>query len=558
MMKKRKHSSLVSKANGISVERSEKENHFEAVIIPDSQDSGESDVSDDNSTHSEVENNSSSEEEDNDECHMIHQFESYFKIIEKYDTTQKKLENDHVYKWIDGEAKYDENLVNNILLSETEKTRIKTSSPIELFEMFFSTSLKNYIIEATAEHGYELKLQRLNTFLGIIIFTIFNKRLSQRDYWSQRSMLRSDAVTSAMGLREFEKIKQSIRYHKSKDEKADDKIWRVRRIMEIFNTNIKCFGFFCTALCIDEMMLKYYGKISFKQFIQSKPIRFGIKKWALCSSNGYLFHCEIYCGKNVKVNMLNNCAQGSRVVMQMLHDFLSQTSPRNKTQYHIYFDNLFCSPDLLVHLKKLNLKATGTVRKNRLQVSNDIDVKSPRGTFAVKRDINSGINFITVVDSKQISILSTAAGITPVGNVKRYNKDKKEKVTLPFPNAFKVYNNLMGGVDLHDQHCNKLMPIIRSKKWTWIIFIRLLQASITNATILYNVANEHKKKIGSKEFAIEISSHYLKTYKNHTLETRHVKKRCSRENCFVRSTKFCNECEAYFCLVCFNQIHITE
>ena len=113
-------------------------------------------------------------------------------------------------------------------------------------------------------------------------------------------------------------------------------------------------------------------------------------------------------------------------------------------------------------------------------------------------------NFVTVMNSKAVSILSSAAGVTPTSNVSRYDEEAKEKTALPFPNAFKVYNTFMDGVDLHDQHCNNLISIIRANKWTWIIFIGLIQASITNATVLYNSVS--KKKLGPKHFAMEIKN----------------------------------------------------
>ncbi|GAB1867782.1 PiggyBac transposable element-derived protein 3-like [Camponotus japonicus] len=554
-MPKRKYSTNKKVRQIRTIESSEKEDHVQAVFIPNPDDSGESDC---DSSHSDESDLSTDNDSDVD-CFDFQQFQSFRKVSELYNANQNKLEDGHTYHWIDGETEYNDDLSNDILLSEADKKNILACSPTDLFEMFFSKSLKKHILDATSEHGYDLASNRLDTFLGVIIFTIFNKRLSQRDYWSTNPLMRSDPVVAAMGRREFEKIKSCIKYHRLDDENANDKIWRVRRIMDIFNENIKRFGFFCSALCVDEMMLKFYGQISFKQFIKSKPIRFGIKQWALCSSNGYLFHCQIYCGKNDKDDFLPNCAQGSRVVMQMLQKFLTDTSPRNILKYHIYFDNLFCCPDLLVHLKKLNLRATGTVRKNRIEVSNDIDAKSPKGTSKGKYDQNSGINFVTVIDSKPVSILSTAAGITPVSNVKRYNKEVKEKVTINFPNAFKIYNKFMGGVDLHDQHCNKLAPIVRSKKWTWVIFIRLLQAAITNATVLYNSANEKGKNLGTKDFALKISEQYLNSKKTtnnkHNLETTVHKRNCSKKHCNARTYKSCKECKAYFCIKCFQETH---
>ena len=92
----------------------------------------------------------------------------------------------------------------------------------------------------------------------------------------------------------------------------------------------------------------------------------------------------------------------------------------------------------------------------------------------MKHDQNSGLNFLTIMDSKPVPTLSTAAGATPLGPVLRRQKGRKDKRELDFPRAFLIYNKFMRGVDLHDQRCNKIESIIRSKKWTWIRFIRLI------------------------------------------------------------------------------------
>jgi len=130
-----------------------------------------------------------------------------------------------------------------------------------------------------------------------------------------------------------------------------------------------------------------------------------------------------------------------------------------------------------------------------VQEKNVIPKKSPKGTVAVKHDKNSGINYITLVDSKQVSMASTAGGVSPTFPVKRYSSEKKQKVDLLYPNALQLYNKFMGGVDQHDNHCNNVAPGIRSKKWTWTVFSRLIQAAITNATVISNrVRNSDEKK----------------------------------------------------------------
>ena len=54
-----------------------------------------------------------------------------------------------------------------------------------------------------------------------------------------------------------------------------------------------------------------------------KPIRFGLKLWSLCTVSGFLLDIQIYCGKNGNDHAkLEKCTLGSRVVMQLLHNFL--------------------------------------------------------------------------------------------------------------------------------------------------------------------------------------------------------------------------------------------
>lgn len=526
------------------------------IFVPNSDEPDESDVSD-------HETDGEDEVDTDDSDHKTDKFEpqSYARISENYDPSQKKLEPDHQFQWVKGEHIYDDEPTNEVLLTQKERFRIQSYSHVELFELYFSDEMKQYIIDATKENGYLLSKERLDVFLGILLQSVLNKKTSQRDYWSEHPILRCEAVATAMGRREFEAIKSHLKCSMPTDEDKNDKVWRVRKLLDLFRDRCMQFGFFTTALSVDEMMLKFFGRSVLKQFIKGKPIRSGIKMWSVCSSNGYMYNCDIYCGKNSSTNSpLSHCAQGSRVVLQMLEKLFSSHSPRKLSRFHAYFDNLFTSPDLLVHLKRIGVGATGTVRKDRVSESNEVDKKAPRGTYEVKHDVNSGINFITVMDSKPVSILSTRAGVTPLSSVKRIDKETRRKKDLPFPNAFTAYNKFMGGVDIHDQHCNKVLPMFRSKKWTWVILMRILQASITNAVVIYNTAANGADKITKKELTLSISDHYLRKSqvvpaRNHVWQTSSSSRRCSGSDCEVRTWKYCEQCEKFLCKGCFPKSH---
>ena len=106
---------------------------------------------------------------------------------------------------------------------------------------------------------------------------------------------------------------------------------------------------------------KYYGRNGFKQFIRSKPIRFGYKLWALYGVSGYCYNFNLNCGKSSNVDNRSNLLLGSKVVLNML-DVVQDPYSHN-----VFFDNLFPVYELLVHLRYLGFQATGTLRENRLK-----------------------------------------------------------------------------------------------------------------------------------------------------------------------------------------------
>ena len=56
----------------------------------------------------------------------------------------------------------------------------------------------------------------------------------------------------------------------------------------------------------------------------------------------------------------------SRVVMNLLEEFFKVTAAGKAPQFHLYFDNFFMNLNLVVHLKNLKLKCTGTIRDNQV------------------------------------------------------------------------------------------------------------------------------------------------------------------------------------------------
>ena len=75
-------------------------------------------------------------------------------------------------------------------------------------------------------------------------------------------------------------------------------------------------------LSIDDGMVKFKGRCSFKQYLPNKPAKFGLKAWMICDpSNGYCLGFQVYIGKEERREMKHGA--GYPVVMDLIQQFLN-------------------------------------------------------------------------------------------------------------------------------------------------------------------------------------------------------------------------------------------
>lgn len=211
--------------------------------------------------------------------------------------------------------------------------------------------------------------------------------------------------------------------------------------MTMLNKNFPQWGIFHRDLSIDEAMVKYFGHHSAKQFIRGKPVRFGYKEWMLCSSTGYCYNFDVYCGAKPSSVSTESSTKftlplGSRVVE--LLECVAQPS-----DHTVFFDNYFTSHSLLKMLRNKGFRATGTVRENRtkncpLPSKNSMN-KGERGHFRYMYDKTNFLLFVKWKDNNVVTMATNYDSIEPLSNVKRWSSAKKEKVDVSQPQLFRKY-----------------------------------------------------------------------------------------------------------------------
>jgi len=86
-------------------------------------------------------------------------------------------------------------------------------------------------------------------------------------------------------------------------------------------------------LTVDEQLVTFRGRCPFRQFIPSKPGKYGMKIWALCDSvTSYVYNMQVNTGREEEQNREVN--QGQRVVFDLI-------SGLDKSGRNVICDNFY-------------------------------------------------------------------------------------------------------------------------------------------------------------------------------------------------------------------------
>ena len=421
-----------------------------------------------------------------------------------------------------------------------------------------------------------------------MILSGYNNLPGKKCYWDKDGDMGNQLVIDAMRRDRF--ITIFCYFHCADNNNLDksDKLAKLRPLIEAVQKKFIQYFVPEEELNYDESMVKYFGRHSCKQFIRGKPIRFGYKVWSVNTKSGYLGNFCIYQGNDPKSNPNYQEVFGKAAAPFVI---MLEELPENKKNlpYSLYFDNLFTGFTLLTHLKNMGYSGTGTIRDNRIAKSCPLPSKAlmkkkERGTYESVIDRTNGIILVRWADNNIVTVASTADGVSPIGQVKRYSQTQKTNIQIQRPYVIGKYNASMGGTDLMDENISRYRIGLRGKKWWWCLFTWLIDASIQNAWLLHKKAGN---KLTQLEFRREIVKSNLTKFRcpaksigrpskssssrsscrvsddirfdqtNHLLTstTDNKKIRCAGENCKSIMRTMCQKCKVGLCINCNVNFH---
>ncbi|KAH7975557.1 hypothetical protein HPB52_003168 [Rhipicephalus sanguineus] len=172
-------------------------------------------------------------------------------------------------------------------------------------------------------------------------------------------------------------------------------------------------------LVVDEQIVPFKGRSSLKQYVPSKPHKWGYKIFVLCDVHGLVYDFSIYKGDIRPVPGLPDLGASSNVVLELSRSILENKS------YLLFFDNWFTSIKLLVNLHQRGIPAMRTARANSIsgcRLPSDAEMKkNGRGGHVERQAASEGVEVRVVkwYDSRGVNIASTFGSSEPLGSCLR-------------------------------------------------------------------------------------------------------------------------------------------
>lgn len=316
----------------------------------------------------------------------------------------------------------------------------------------------------------------LKAFHGLCINMAILKLPQKQDYWRTTRWLLKTSFGEVMPRDRFLQIWRFLHLQDNAQPDGGDKLIKVRPLIEHLNETFKAVYTPHGKFTVDESMVKFKGRLGFRQYMPAKPTKWGIKIWSLCEADtGYLYSFQVYTGRDA--NRGPEVGLAHNVVRNL-------TVPLQNTNAELFMDNYYTSTDLLLELKRNGIQACGTIRSNRRGLP---DALRPKNVVLQKHQslvAQKGTLVCSVwKDTKPVLTLSNYHDPTEMGRVTRKGQGR-DRQQVNAPQMLCDYQKNMRGVDLMDQLISYHMFNHRSKKWWRRLYFYLLQAAILNSYIL--------------------------------------------------------------------------
>ncbi|XP_016372815.1 piggyBac transposable element-derived protein 4-like isoform X2 [Sinocyclocheilus rhinocerous] len=387
-----------------------------------------------------------------------------------------------------------------------------TCSPMQYFELFFSKSVLQTVVEHTNAYGAmrrggmktpweNISIKDLKSFIALVIYMGMLKCFKLTDYWKRSDLYSLPYPARIMSGRKFFSMCAGLHLSGPKVDAENDKkrgtpeydrLCKIKPLYQDIRDACRASFHPSQNISIDERMVASKARNGLKQYMKNKPTKWGYKLFVLADSLcAYTWDFFIYEGK---VNSEKSKGISYDSVMSLTNEKLLGSG------YKLFVDNFYTSPKLFRDLLSKKIWACGTIRANRFGHSK---TRAPRGNIRWFREDN--LLFVEWKDKRDVLMCSTFHKAFNGDSIKRNVKGADGVWAFqdfPVPAAVLDYNKHMGGVNLSDALIGYYTVLHKTKKWYRSFFYHFVDIAVVNAFILHQqmAKMKNQKPMTQKDF----------------------------------------------------------
>lgn len=388
------------------------------------------------------------------------------------------------------------------------------TTPLECWNCFFTNDILETIVTYTNQYIQSIKdnyererdarpidLIELKAFIGLLFLAGVYKgnRLSLEELWGTNG----DGVEKfglVMSIKRFKFIIRCLRFddrQTREERKKVDKLAAVRDIFTKFVENCQRNYSLGENVTLDEKLEAFRGRCSFRQYIPSKPAKYGLKIFALVDAKVcYLYNLEMYAGKQPEgpFDVSNKPAD---IVKRMIE-------PIKGTGRNLTADNWFTDFDLVEKLRQDRISFVGTVKKNKRALPPEFVSTAGRQQYSSKFGFSDSTTLVSYVPKKGKTVIL----VSTLHNDKSIDPDTGNQMK---PSIITFYNETKGGVDTADKMCASYNVSRNVRRWPMVWFFSMLNISGINSQIIYfgNGSEEIRRRQFLKKLSHELVLEHL-------------------------------------------------
>lgn len=380
-------------------------------------------------------------------------------------------------------------------------------SVLDYFSLFFTDDLLEQIVKETNRYANDkinqsrplpkksmwwswtdVTLSEFKAFLGVILNMGMSPKSDIDDFFTNDWLEYQPFFKDVFPKERFLQIFWNLHLNPPEDRRMLATLSRsakVRNVVLYLDNKFREYYTPSKHVSIDESTVGFKGKVVFKVYNKDKPQKWGIKIFVMSdATNAYVCAIEPYLGKTTTCLLVRpDLLVTSRVVLTLVNKL--EQSGQAVEGMHIFTDRFYTSVELAEALYEKRIHLTGTVKRNRKGLPEDVKKKKKlkKGEINAFRKDNK-LSVIQWQDKREVLMLSSLYD-NSTEEVRRTAKGGVEEV-IKKPTVICRYNESMGGVDVADHFISSYSFTRRSIKWWRKIFFWLLEVAVVNSFILYN------------------------------------------------------------------------